>query len=228
MDLPGPESEDLDLYQKGYLPVPYPVCWFEVEGSDGGETMCYLLEEIDSTRLKVVPFRFVKVEHQEIVQFTGEEWVIHKTEAAKPTIELFDPFMGAALWYSLNGLGQDTAVKGETGLIIYLLLMLVSKTSEINAVEAPAKLNKARAKKDKPPIPPHRVVSIIPRNIAKAMRADGLNAGAGRVRASPRLHWRRSHLRHVGEKVIVIARQLVGYKALDGREFVTHEYHVKL
>src|SRR3546814_264923 len=120
-------------------------------------------------------------------------------------------------------------VRGEIGMIGYLLIMLSSRSTEVDVVPAPDRLNRARARKGKKaPIPAHRVVSIIPHRIAAEMRREAGAEGDRVLRSTPRLHWRRSHIRMRDGKRIVVVRHLVGYKAADGREMVTHEYRVRL
>lgn len=124
-------------------------------------------------------------------------------------------------------IGDHRSAAGEIGMLGYLLMMLHSRSTESRTEPAPDKLNKARIKKGNSPIPEHRVVSIVPYRIAKDIRRE--YGDAGFLRASPRLHWRRSHIRTLESgKRIPIARMLIGYKADDGREMVTQEYHVKL
>lgn len=126
----------------------------------------------------------------------------------------------------------------QTHMSIYLTLALASKTTEKKAVKAPTFTNKQRAKKGKAPLPAHTVVRIVPyRYISESQRE------AGRTHASPRLHFRRAHIRvfdHrtpgstyvdgyiAGRKVtgwvVPIAQTLVG-KAEDGE--VSHEYFVE-
>lgn len=69
---------------------------------------------------------------------------------------------------------------------------LSSKGPEIRTQPAPAKLNKQRAKKGRPPIFEYRIVEIPAWAKAKA-------EGLGGTHASPRLHWRRGHERRLGE-----------------------------
>lgn len=72
------------------------------------------------------------------------------------------------------------------------LAALSSRGPEIHTVPAPARLNKQRALKGKPPIFEYRVVQI-------PAWARERAAGQGGSHASPRLHWRRGHDRRLGE-----------------------------
>lgn len=108
------------------------------------------------------------------------------------------------------------AVSGP--LAVYLTLMLNSKSSEVTTSPAPKALNAARTKRGHTPLADHRIVTIVPKNYSHVKGADGID------RRSPRLHWRRSHLRKLPTgKSIVIARMLVG-KAELGE--VSHEYRI--
>ena len=242
-DLPGLEGEELQFLADGLIPVPFPLCWFEAEApSLGGRTerMCFLIEEDEGVGYDITPFRVFALPEGRAVQFTGETWrVIRLGASGRPEVEVFDPFGGGALMDSIytelgagGGITRETMAKGETGFVAYLLLMLVSKSTETLGVAAPDKLNKARARKGKAPITAHRVVSIVPRGIAKTIRDSeqgAVGGGTGLVRSSPRMHWRRSHLRILPSgNTVVVARALVGYKASDGRELVTHDYRVSL
>jgi hypothetical protein len=246
-DLPGVDEVELGMWRDGIIPVPFPACWFEIPVTSlhGKEVMCYYIEELDGrSGMMVTPFRLMKLRTRQILQFTGEFWRSQRRGSdGTPTLVVEDPFGGAAdfmkatqmatqeIW-GRKALDRGTQVKGEAGLLHYLLVMLVSRTTETTPVEAPVKLNKQRAQKGRSPIPPSRVVSIIPKGIAAQIRRDdhsGERGEGGTIRSSPRLHWRRSHLRTTASgKTIPVARALVGYKAADGREFVPHEYRVDL
>jgi len=119
-------------------------------------------------------------------------------------------------------------VSGETGFVGWLTLMLSSRSTQIDRVPAPDKLNKQRVKRGRVAIAPHTVVSIIPRDVAARMRADREDA-QGQLRASPRLHWRRSHRRtYASGKTLVIPRLLIGYKNHAGAEIAPAQYRIDL
>ena len=231
IDLPGCAGDALAMVNEGMIPVPYPVTWFEAPTVEGRETLCFLLEEMDEGRTIVTPFHFMRMAGEgDVLQVTGESWVIVRDpEADRPAIVPFDPFGGAELIHGRSGLSHVDRIKGESGFVLYLLVMLCSKTTEAATEPPPAKLNKARAKKGKAPLPAVTRVSIIPKGIAAAMRRDGEGHGDGTVRASPRLHWRRSHIRRLADgKATKVVRHLVGYKSADGSEIVPREYVVRL
>ena len=121
---------------------------------------------------------------------------------------------------------QDYALENEVthllnaamGLILSGTIALQSKDTATDSVEAPAKLNSRRAKRGRPPIFEHRVVRVAP------SRSGGPATAVYGDRRSPRLHWRRGHVRTLfsGCKVPVSAC-LVGSSELG---FVAHDYRV--
>lgn len=240
MDLPGVTEEELAMIGDGLIPLPYNLCWFEIAAPSGAETLAYLLSETEDGFV-VAPFRVIEgvedVPKEGAIQISGEVWCISRNPGggAGPSIQVNDPFGGGAIYREFSSgmglnLSPEDLVRGEVGMISYLLIMLSSRTTEIEQVAAPEKLNRARQRRgNKAPIPAHRIVSIIPRQIAREMRREvGASSDARTLRSSPRLHWRRSHIRVRDGKSMVVARHLVGYKAADGREMVTHDYRVRL
>lgn len=233
MSLPGVTKEEQDIFSMGLLPLPFEKTWFESPSADGSEFLCYLLEEIDNGFV-VTPMRVIESRMQ-VIQVTGEQWTVRYGTPGEtpPTIDLYDQFGGGAILeeaqnsFLKDGPDQKTIVKGEIGFVLYLLLMLSSKTTEIRETPAPHKINKKRSARGKAPIPSHRVVSIIPRKaVAEYRRQENEQAAS---RSSPRIHWRRSHIRQLQNgKTTVVARALIGYRTDPERETVTHSYKVKL
>jgi len=89
-----------------------------------------------------------------------------------------------------------------------------SKSTSIKTREAPKKLNKKRALRGKPPIYSYHVVNIPSRD-----STSSANGSADRV--SPRLHWRRGHLRQIPKGLVAVSPSLVGCKDLG---FIAKEY----
>ena len=82
------------------------------------------------------------------------------------------------------------------------------------------KLNKARARRNKPPLYEHHIVKL------GGVSSSGRLLGVGAKHASPRQHWRRGHIRVIHrdtpkEKKIIIPCCLIA-----GRGFISKEYHV--
>ncbi len=112
---------------------------------------------------------------------------------------------------------QQTAY-GIVHIAIYLTLMLSSKSTERTKEIPPPKLLKKRAANGRTPLYAHTIVNITPDRFLDRGESQG------GTHASPRLHWRRSHLRrYENGRHVVIPRCLVGRADLGE---VTHEYHV--
>jgi hypothetical protein len=98
-----------------------------------------------------------------------------------------------------------------------VLAALSSKGPEIRTLPAPEKLNKQRAKKGRPPIFEYRIVEIPAWAKAKA-------EGLGGTHASPRLHWRRGHVRHFRTGCTTLIRPCLVGVAENG--FIHKDYAV--
>lgn len=86
------------------------------------------------------------------------------------------------------------------------------------AIAPPAKLNAKRIKNGKPPLDSYHVL-VLPGG------DDGDPQGGGAFRNGPRVHWRRGHLRRLGEgRVVWVRHALVGNRALGQ---VQKEYRVE-
>jgi hypothetical protein len=107
-------------------------------------------------------------------------------------------------------------------MVLYLTLMINSRTTEITREVAPDRLNRARLKRNRAPLYNHTVVRIVPQRFVTP------GDGHGGTHASPRLHWRRSHIRTLQrgtpeERRVLIRRMLVGRADLGE---VSHEYRI--
>jgi hypothetical protein len=104
------------------------------------------------------------------------------------------------------------------GLVLSGTIALQSKDTGTERVEAPAKLNNRRAKRGRPLVFEHRVVRVAP-----SLSGDPATAVYG-GRRSPRLHWRRGHVRTLFSGCMVpVSACLVGSSELG---FVAHDYRV--
>jgi hypothetical protein len=96
--------------------------------------------------------------------------------------------------------------------------LMQSDFCRTDTVPAPAALNAKRAKKGRPPIFEHKVVTLSPQQSAASDAVGGTHA-------SPRLHWRRGHIRALpGGSITRVRPCLVGDIA---RGFVSHDYKVR-
>lgn len=97
-----------------------------------------------------------------------------------------------------------------------LVVMLMSKGVTTEMIPASDKLNKARAKRGKPPIRDRYVVKVEAGEMRTIHHADGSTSDiTGHTRGSPRLHWRRGHFRTLyrgteAERVVPVAPALIG------------------
>lgn len=102
--------------------------------------------------------------------------------------------------------------------IIGAVALLDARGVGVEAVAAPDRLNKHRLKKGKVPLYEHRIIKI------GGVSSSGRVVGVGMERASPRMHWRRGHVRTLpsGKKAAVRAALI----SQGGRGFISHEYEV--
>lgn len=207
----------LDLYERGLFRLPYPITAFHSK-IDGKESLLILIQHQENGLLAALL----------VIPIAGDGW---NPEGALPGLLVRDdvplqtppPGMRPAsvvkyLRDDLNKhmLGDNylqEMIDGTDALAVECMgyvAMLMSKGVETKHVEAPVKLNKARAKRRKPLISDHYVVTI---DVNKYVRhAEGEHA-----RGSPRPHWRRGHIRRwetsTGEtRLIPIAPTLVAVR----------------
>lgn len=97
-----------------------------------------------------------------------------------------------------------------------LICALACKNVKQESVDAPHKLNKAREKRGKPPLPGYHYLTLDPEEAG----ARGPSTGS---HASPRLHIRRGHVRLVrGERPVWVRQHMVG---APGTGFVKKDYN---
>lgn len=127
---------------------------------------------------------------------------------------LIDDAMMATMYGSADARGHDSMRNRLCSNLVACMgmtVMLMSKGVETEHHPAPAKLNKARVRKGKPPIGESYSVRI---NAGDSFSINGESI-AGHVRGTPRIHWRRGHFRtiHRGtevERVVPVAPCVVG------------------
>lgn len=133
--------------------------------------------------------------------------------------------MFEVLWQSIidrhegiSELDYETQLMMEARNIIALTCLLHANGLETRIEPAPEKLNKARARKGKPPIGEIRTVRI--KLGEKTYAASGKETG---THASPRLHWRRGHVRRLPSGEITNVRPCLVGSADLGR--VDHDHY---
>src|SRR3546814_4162508 len=105
-------------------------------------TRCALVTGVQTCALPI--YRIADVAKGGAVQCTAERWTVERTGSgtSDPVIQVDDPFGGGALFRSLGAdagfvVSADTMVRGEIGMIGYLLIMLSSRSTEVDVVPAP-------------------------------------------------------------------------------------------
>lgn len=233
--MPQLTDVELEAWREGLIPVPGPTCWYEY--TLGGFTTGILMRVDDD---KTVFIQRVDYSKDQGGTFSGI-WI-----RRDPTLDdtkfvaignktLLDHFK--KFWETSGHKTGVLNLASDYYIAIYLTLMLCSQTTEVRVERAFEKLNKARVKRGDYPLPPHRIVTIVPKRFLDQRDSkDGTHA-------SPRLHWRRSHKRHfkhqtanakwlateeyngeMGWWVTIIPRMLVGLAELGE---VSHEYRIK-
>lgn len=106
------------------------------------------------------------------------------------------------------------------GVFVAGIVGIQSKGVVLKTEPAPEKLNKKREKQGKPPIYEHRIVTL--GRPTQIYGSDGADIGD---RSSPRMHWRRGHLRDLPSgKRVPVSPALVGV-AENG--VISHEYRIR-
>lgn len=105
-------------------------------------------------------------------------------------------------------------------MLLCILAMMMTGCTKTETIAAPAKLNKTRIAKNRPPIFEHKTVVL---NLNKIRT---ISPGYGQSHASPRLHWRRGHLRHLQSGTAVKVRPHLVGDASKG--IIEHDYKITL
>jgi hypothetical protein len=202
-----PELTDVenDFLDEGLVPLPAPLCWYEFS-LNGFKSGILVKEGWIVTR--------IDYDWEQGTGCMDGIWVWTDKEGD------FKATVNNKLQEGYIQYNHQTAI-GNWGISRYFTLMLNSKTTEIEVVRGVRRPAGKKSLSKREPLPDHRIVRIVPRAYIAARRAEGES-----LRCSPRLHWRRSHLRTLADgRKIVISRFLVG-KADIG--VVSHEYRVQL
>jgi hypothetical protein len=233
--IPTLTDDEISWWRAGFIPLPAPLCWFELEL---GATRTGLMVEDDGTDWTVERFDLTDlgvicdgIARRVRKSGPGDGFVVNLT-GAQETLGFYARFAGSIPQLSLGQLVADAR------LAVYLALMLNSRTTEKRAERAAGSpLSASRVRRGRAPLSDHLVVRIVPASYAPAF-----DPATGRAHRSPRLHWRRSHLRHYdratpaskwsetiehagrrGWWVTVVPRSLVGREDLGE---ISHTYWV--
>lgn len=241
-NIPRLTDDERGMWVEGFIPLPHPLCWYEwtlghsrsgilVAEQDGGWR--WHCQRIDWTNQGVL--------------YEGISATIDRRKFTRGSVSVS---IGGNIelyraWKNYQGTANMEAVLRNNiytspSLVLYLTLMLNSKTTETVAAPIPSeKLNKKRMSKGYAPLAEHRIVTIVPDRFRVPRDPDAPKS----THRSPRLHWRRSHLRHYDHHVLsakwapehdwngkkgwwvsVIPRFLVGRADLGE---VSHEYRIQ-
>lgn len=247
--VPGLTDVEREAWQLGLIPLPAPVVWYEYVI---GESRTGVLIQDEGERGWLVRMADYQSDERGIFGYSFTNVVMRITRNVEHAFELAE-FGNREFFYWLtdriarggkNGEAArqvlDNGIKPMPGLALYLTLMLMSRSTEVRKepiTPAEKLANQIRRRGHRPEIKEHTVVTIVPKQFIT--RGDG----QGGTHASPRLHWRRSHIRHYDHRtpgsvwqaeheyngrkgwwLAVIPRFLVGKRELGE---ITHDYMVK-
>ena len=228
--VPQLTQPEMIMWREGLLPLPAPFVWYEFD--IGGYRSATMIIESGNA------WNFMRFDWDRAANQIVWDGIIAKSLICEP--ERLNGSFGVTLlrgarnlekFEKLSDVYNSHHIVSNCHLALYLTLMLHSRTTEKAREAAPPKLNKQRLKGGKGPLFDHTVVTIVPPRFLDASKAEGISE-----HRSPRLHWRRSHVRHFDHQTpnsrqlpdgrwgIAIARMLVG-KAELGE--VSHEYRIR-
>jgi len=205
--IPELTQDEQEAYNEGLIVLPAPLCWFEFS-IDGKVSGVLIREDWTCTRIDWPE---------------GDEPLVFDDSTSRIEQHNTDKFhMHIVLEAPREVIENPKFREGLTNmplLIVYLALMIGSRTTELTEFVPPPRLNRARAKRGRTELASHRVVRIVPEKYLRARRAE-----SGMTRLPPRLHYRRSHIRTLQSgRRILIPRFLVGRKS---EAEVSHEYRI--
>lgn len=232
---PFPTKTEKEFFIERLIFFPAPVCWFEYQDPFGRTGLL-----IDARSPQVLRVNAIVMRENNSLLFGWGVWIeMLWSDIYSGVCKMTGDPLQCAKMRRIRERDPDfeQVLCNRLSLALYLTLMLNSRSTQIGPpIGAPPTLNKAREKRGRAPLPAHRVVTIVPK-IYVDQEPSGLNP-----HRSPRLHWRRSHLRHfenptpnskhlaehvhqgrAGWYVVQVPRCLVG-KAELGE--ITHEYRV--
>ena len=118
----------------------------------------------------------------------------------RPELSFFRRFGEKGTGLSDNSIRDNTTnLKWVTTSFVSLIN---SKSTQTTVSEPPEKLNKARARRGKAPMLSVRYVDV--------PAIESTARGTGGTHASPRLHWRRGHMRRLADRLVPVSPCLVG------------------
>jgi len=208
-----------DYLRNDCLQLPFPWCYFEFGHDEVGVAAALVAEArsatLDGVGVMIQPFLRYRDEWGDL-GFTliglsnREEWAVHDY---RDTIDVAR--LPATDNDFLETRHDDCLFIG--GQVLAALGFLQTPSVHLETAAAPERLNRDRLAKGKPPIYEHRIVKLKASSVTGSARPSGAHP-------SPRLHWRRGHVRRWQERVIKVRPHLVGDKA---KGFVSHDYRAE-
>lgn len=224
--MPDITDEEMQFWFDGLLPLPADVCWYEfrVTNKKNYDSVSGLLIKKDKNGIAWA--QRIEYNHKGATDYMCDGTWVSLKDRRNLIWKNADDLRSRQL--KMLSIEQQYDLFGSSAmLMLYFTLMINSKTTEVRRVAPTAKQQSLRKQLRKTPLPAHTIVTIVPqRFIDEARKADGEKG----THASPRIHWRRSHLRTINkglhnEKKLVIARQIVGRRELGE---VKHDYVVRM
>jgi hypothetical protein len=177
-----------DLFDDGVAHLPFPTVY--VEDTLEGVTTAALAHELATNDL--VLEMFCEIDSH----WFASPFTIRPTRPDGPT--KFKADACPASWaprhiiswsHSQHEWWENTHSSGLHALMV-LIGALATPDAIRTPIDPPERLNRKRTARGKTPIPHHTVIDLRPRGPSVTYQAED-----GTTRASPRPHWRRSHLR---------------------------------
>jgi hypothetical protein len=160
-NVPDVNQDEMDAWNAGLLPLPAPLCWYEFRMV---ENLFSLLITSQPNRWKIQPLFMSKDE----VMVDGITLSMEMINGKETILCGFDH----SLSVQQQWLTENTDYMGYVGLALYLTLMVNSRSTVLTKVAPPAKLNKARLKRNATPLADHTVVRIVPDDYIRASREE--------------------------------------------------------
>jgi hypothetical protein len=196
-------DEEILWWADGFIPLPYPLSWFE--WNIGEARQCALIKEnADSWSMSFFG-------HDDLGRWlwNGVSMVVRKEQSTffedsncldwgkdQRLNKLKFQAIGDTTFLAQHKDTLPQRLSGTFNLCMYLTLALSSKSTDRVVEAAPTKLNVKREQSGKSPLFNHTIVDIAPQRYISSSE----NGSQGH-RSSPRMHRRRSHLRHLDHEV---------------------------
>jgi len=235
------------LYNLGALPQPFAHPWLFMHTWDGGEgmtklpaTSVYLVNPTfgpdgDTAGCEIVELQPVRINHGNVL-LMGDRVLLdaptgYELRAKYHCISVPSPMRYVPGMEPINnGMNPEEAAAGNVldPLMAALLLMNVEGVNR-RTVGPSEKLQRARAKNRKPPLPSHIEVDSAPYVTAILARREGRRLAQGGHHASPVPHIRRGHVRvYASGQRSIIRETLVNVTADARSAFVSKRSHYEV